>query len=169
MESGAKAAKAGRGTYPAAEKRKEENRVIREAMAILEGRLRKPKRKRPISNVTSAIKLAQLLIGDKENELFWVAFLNSQHQLIDHRVMFTGTIDGATVHPREVVKEALRLNASAVIFAHNHPSGSATPSRADVDITSQLRRALILVDVKVLDHLVIGGTKATSMAEVGVI
>lgn len=169
MDAVTKAEKAGRGTYPAAEKRKEENRVIREAVAILEGRLRKPKRKRPITGVTSAIKLAQLLIGDKENELFWVAFLNSQHQLIDHKVMFTGTIDSAAVHPREVVKEALRLNAAAVIFAHNHPSGSAAPSRVDVDITSQLRRALILVDVKVLDHLVIGGTKATSMTEVGVI
>ncbi len=81
--------------------------------------------------------------------------------------MFRGTIDGASVHPREVVKRAIQLNAAAVILAHNHPSGEAEPSRADEAITKRLKDALQLVDVRVLDHLIIGGSDVVSFAERG--
>lgn len=81
--------------------------------------------------------------------------------------MFRGTIDGAPVYPREVVKEALRLNAAAVILAHNHPSGNTTPSGADRELTRRLREALNLMDVRMLDHIIVAGSSAVSMAEKG--
>jgi DNA repair protein RadC len=83
--------------------------------------------------------------------------------------MFLGTIDGASVHPREVVKRALKLNATAVILAHNHPSGVSEPSQADELITVRLRDALALVDIRLLDHFVVGGTTVTSLAERGLV
>ena len=106
-----------------------------------------------------------------EREVFLVMFLNSQHQLIEAQEMFQGTIDASSVYPREVVKEALRLNAASVIFGHNHPSGMAEPSTADQRITIRLRDALALVDIRVLDHVVVGqGTNTTvSMSERGLL
>ena len=83
--------------------------------------------------------------------------------------MFRGTIDSASVYPREVVKEALRLNAAAVIFSHNHPSGNSEPSRADETITKRLNEALALVDVRTLDHVIVAGSDTTSFAERGLI
>jgi DNA repair protein RadC len=88
---------------------------------------------------------------------------------IEYRELFRGTIDGASVHPREVVREAMRANAAAVIFAHNHPSGVAEPSQADLRITQRLREALDLVDVRVLDHIVVGEGEGTSFAERGLL
>ncbi len=102
-----------------------------------------------------------------EHEVFAVLFLDSQHRLIEYREMFRGTIDAAAVYPREVLKEALRLNAAAVILAHNHPSGVAEPSQADRAITDRLVQALGLVDIRVLDHLVIGDQCSVSFAERG--
>ncbi|WP_133489895.1 DNA repair protein RadC [Alcanivorax sp. 24] len=104
-----------------------------------------------------------------EHEVFAVLFLDSQHRLIDYTEMFRGTIDGASVYPREVVKEALRLNAAAVIFSHNHPSGNPEPSRADEAITKRLKEALALVDVRSLDHVIVAGSDTTSFAERGLI
>jgi DNA repair protein RadC len=104
-----------------------------------------------------------------EREVFCCLFLNNRHQLIALEEMFQGTVDGASVHPREVVKRALRLNAASVILAHNHPSGVAEPSHADELITVRLRDALALVDIRVLDHLIVGGTTVVSLAERGVI
>lgn len=101
-------------------------------------------------------------------EVFAVMFLNSQHQLIEYREMFQGTIDSANVYPREILKTVLKANASAVIFAHNHPSGSPTPSEADKRITRRLVDALALIDVRVLDHVVVGKT-AISFAEEGLL
>ncbi len=103
----------------------------------------------------------------KAHEVFAALFLDSQHRLLHYRELFQGTIDGASVYPREVVKQVLQLNAAAVIFAHNHPSGVAEPSQADLHITYQLREALSLIDVKVLDHFIIGEGKVTSFAEMG--
>ena len=103
----------------------------------------------------------------RQQEVFLVLFLNSRHALIASREMFQGTIDGASVYPREVVKAALQHNAAALIFAHNHPSGVAEPSQADVRITRRLREALELVDIRVLDHLVIGEGEIVSLAERG--
>src|SRR5690606_22885089 len=102
-----------------------------------------------------------------EHEVFAVLFLDTQHRLIEYSEMFRGTIDSASVYPREVVKEALRLNAAAVIFSHNHPSGNPEPSRADEAITVKLKEALALVDVRTLDHIVVGGEGTVSFAERG--
>jgi len=105
----------------------------------------------------------------QEREVFGCLFLDNRHRLIAVEEMFLGTVDGASVHPREVVKRALKLNAAAVILAHNHPSGVAEPSQADELITTRLRDALALVDIRVLDHLVVGGATVTSFVERGLI
>jgi len=102
-------------------------------------------------------------------EVFAVLFLDNQHRLIAYDELFFGTIDGASVYPREVVKKALARNAAAVILAHNHPSGVAEPSQADQRITERLQAALNLVDVRVLDHMVVGDEEVVSFAERGLI
>ncbi len=104
-----------------------------------------------------------------EHEVFAMLFLDTQHRLIEYVEMFHGTIDSASVYPREVVKEALRLNAAAVIVSHNHPSGNPEPSAADRALTLQLKSALALVDVRTLDHIIVAGSLTTSFAERGLI
>ena len=101
-----------------------------------------------------------------EHEVFTVIFLDQRHRVITSERLFNGTIDGASVYPREVVKKALSYNASAVIFAHNHPSGVAEPSDADERITQRLKQALSLVDIRALDHFIIGD-EIISFAERG--
>jgi DNA repair protein RadC len=110
-----------------------------------------------------------LKLGTLEREVFAVIFLDKRHRLISYQEMFLGTIDGASVHPREVVKEALKQNAAAVILAHPHPSGVAEPSQADELITTRLRDALGLVDIRILDHIIVAGGETISMAEKGLI
>ena len=107
--------------------------------------------------------------GHLEHEVFVCLWLDAQHRLIQSEEMFRGTIAQASVYPREVVKAALRHNAAAVIFAHNHPSGLTTPSEADQRLTRELKQALTYVDVRVLDHFVVAGHQALSMAEKGLI
>jgi DNA repair protein RadC len=104
-----------------------------------------------------------------EHEVFGAIFLDSQHNVLAFDLMFRGTIDSATIYPREVVKEALAYNAAAVIFVHNHPSGSAEPSEADKRITQRLVNALTVLDIRVLDHLVVGGVDVVSFAERGLL
>ncbi|MHB0805077.1 RadC family protein [Stutzerimonas nitrititolerans] len=104
-----------------------------------------------------------------EHELFAVLFLDNQHRLIDYVEMFRGTIDSASVYPREVVKEALKRNAAAVILSHNHPSGHAEPSQADRTLTGRLKDALGLVDVRTLDHIIVAGPARVSFAELGLL
>lgn len=104
-----------------------------------------------------------------EREVFACLFLDNQHRLISYEELFFGTIDGASVHPREVVKRSLETNAAAVIFAHNHPSGIAEPSQADRRITARLASALALVDIRVLDHMVVGDGEVVSFAERGLL
>jgi DNA repair protein RadC len=104
-----------------------------------------------------------------QHEVFAVLFLDSRHRVVAFEVMFRGTLDGSSVHPREVVKAALAHNAGALIISHNHPSGIAEPSQADEIITTRLRDALALVEVRLLDHLIIGGQTCTSLAEKGLI
>lgn len=101
------------------------------------------------------------------HEVFACLFLNNQHQVLAFESLFRGTLDAASVYPREVVKRVLEHNAAAVIFAHNHPSGVAEPSRADTQITDRLKQALALIDVRVLDHFVIGNGETVSLAERG--
>ena len=110
----------------------------------------------------------KLRLGALEYELFSVLFLDKRNRLIEFVELFRGTIDGAQVHPREVVKEALNRNAAAVIFCHAHPSGVASPSQADELITQRLKEALALIDIRVLDHIIIGET-ITSFAELGLL
>ncbi|MFK7893164.1 MAG: DNA repair protein RadC [Granulosicoccus sp.] len=101
------------------------------------------------------------------HEVFSALFLDNRHRVLEYRELFTGTIDSAAVYPREVVKRCLSSNAAAVIFAHNHPSGVAEPSDTDVRLTRKLVDALALIDVRVLDHLIIGQGVQTSLAERG--
>ena len=103
------------------------------------------------------------------HELFCCLYLDNRHRVLAFVELFRGTIDGTSVYPREVVKEALAVNAAAVILAHNHPSGVAEPSQADERITRRLRSALELVDIRLLDHLIIGAGRATSMASRGLL
>ncbi|MBL4909366.1 MAG: DNA repair protein RadC [Alteromonadaceae bacterium] len=95
-------------------------------------------------------------LGNNDREVFAVMLLDNQHQLIDYRELFFGTIDAAAVYPREIAKVALLENAAAVILAHNHPSGICEPSIADKNITNRLKEALALIDVRVLDHVIVG-------------
>ena len=108
-------------------------------------------------------------LGGRPREVFGALFLDAQHRLITFKEIFLGTLDSATVHPREVLRETLALNAAAVIFVHNHPSGVAEPSASDVKITERLRHALQLIDVRVLDHVVVTAGDAVSMAERGLL
>lgn len=106
-------------------------------------------------------------LRDKQSEVFVALFLDSQHRVIEYIELAHGTIDGAAVYPREVVKMALAKNAAALIFAHNHPSGIAEASQADRAITERLVKALSLLDIRVLDHIIIGDGEFTSFAEKG--
>ena len=108
-------------------------------------------------------------LRDRPYEVFAALFLDNRHQIIKFEELFRGTIDGASVYPREVVKKALQHNAAALIIAHNHPSGVAEPSSADEHITLRLRDALGLVDIRLLDHFIIGDGEIISLAERGVI
>ena len=111
----------------------------------------------------------QLQLGSREHEIFAVLFLDASHRLIVLEEMFRGTLSQTSVYPREVVVRALSLNAASVVLAHNHPSGNAQASRADEAITQTLKAALALVDVRVLDHFIVTGTQAVSMAELGLV
>jgi DNA repair protein RadC len=106
-------------------------------------------------------------LGTYPHEVFAGLFLDNRHRIIQYHELFRGTIDGAAVYPREVVRYALEQNAAAVIFAHNHPSGVAEPSQADISLTRRLKEALGLVDIRVLDHMVVGHGEVISMAERG--
>jgi len=121
-------------------------------------------------NSPSAVRsYLQLLLRGREQEVFMVIFLDAQHRVIAAEEMFNGTLTQTSVYPREVVKRALALNAAAVIFAHNHPSGVAEPSQSDQVLTDALKQALALVDVRVLDHFIVAGAGCLSFAEKGML
>lgn len=117
-------------------------------------------------NVSDYLKLH---FAGKEQEIFAALFLDNRHRLIATENLFYGTIDGSSVHPREVVKRALEHNCAAVIVTHNHPSGVSEPSQADELITCRLKEALALVDIRLLDHVVVGCATVTSFAERGLL
>lgn len=146
----------------------QENEIIEQALKILESRLRYNVEAEQFSSPGDTKRFLKLKLAELEHEVFAVLFLDNRHRLINYEEMFRGTIDGASVHPREVVKRALQHNAAAVILAHNHPSGVAEPSRADEQITRRLKEALALVEIRVLDHLIVG-SEITSMAERGLV
>lgn len=124
------------------------------------------KRGNPLSDPESVRYFFSSRLRDYPHEVFACLYLDSKHRVIEFEELFRGSISSANVYPREVVKRALHFNAAAVIFAHNHPSGVAEPSQADESITQQLKQALALVDVRVLDHFIVGD-EMTSMVERG--
>ncbi|RMG54138.1 MAG: JAB domain-containing protein [Gammaproteobacteria bacterium] len=126
------------------------------------------KRGTAMENPAVTCRWLRARLRDRPQEVFACLFLDSRHRLLRYEELFHGTIDGASVHPREVVRAALRHNAAALIVAHNHPSGVAEPSRADIAITQRLRDALSLVDVRLLDHVVVG-EDCVSLAERGLL
>jgi DNA repair protein RadC len=122
-----------------------------------------------LDSVAATRRYLTARLRHQPHEVFACLFLDNRHRMISYEELFHGTIDGASVHPRQVVRRALHHNAAALIFAHNHPSGVAEPSRADEQITRRLKDALGLIDVRVLDHFVIGDGQAVSFAERGLL
>jgi len=125
-------------------------------------------RKDCLTNPTQTMHYIRARLHDREHEIFACLMLDNRNRVIAFREMFRGTIDGASVYPREVVKQALADNAAAVILAHNHPSGVCEPSQADIHITERLKKALALVDIRVLDHVIVG-EEITCLSERGLI
>ena len=144
----------------------QEQAVIRRALEILESRLRTDPGPY-IETPAEAVEYFKLTLAAEPAEVFAVAFLDSRHRLIEIREMFRGTVDGASVYPREIVRAVIETNAAAVVMAHQHPSGNPEPSEADRSITLKLGKALASIDVRVLDHVVIGGMEHVSLAERG--
>ncbi len=140
--------------------------TIQEAIGILHSTF---KRGSAFTNSQAVSDYCMLQIADKKDEHFGCMFLDNQHRLIQFENLFTGTIDGAAVYPRVVVRRALELNSAAVIFTHNHPSGLPEPSQADISITNRLKDALKLIDIRVLDHVIVGSEGTVSMAERGLL
>ena len=142
-----------------------EKTVIKQAVFIIEQTY---KREDLLANYPSVVAdYFRIRFGASEREVFAVLFLDNQHQLIVCEIMFQGTINAATVYPREVAKKALQHNAAAVILAHNHPSGNTVPSHADRVLTNRLVEALGLLEVRVLDHIIVSPQSSYSMAEQG--
>jgi DNA repair protein RadC len=140
--------------------------VVAAALRILSERII---RSTPLSNPRATREYLAIRFAGLEHEVFACLYLDNRNRVIACEELFRGTIDGASVHPREVVKRALVHNAAALILAHNHPSGVAEPSQADELITRRLNEALALVDIRVVDHLVVAGPVAESMAERGLL
>jgi len=156
--------KAIKGLGPA--KRAEIAAVLEIARRVLAERLAE----QPLFEQPQAVKdYLSLQLAALEHETFAVLFVDARHRLLRFETLFRGTLTQTAVHPREVVKRALALNAAAVVLAHNHPSGAAEPSRADELITTALRQALQLVDVRVLDHIIVGRGSTMSFAERGLL
>jgi len=144
--------------------------TVRRAIRILERRAAYAQDV-TLTSPEAAKELAFLQLGHLPDEHFACAFLDNRHALIAFERLFRGTVDGASVHPRVVVRRALELNSAAVLLAHNHPSGVTEPSQADQRITQRLKEALALIDVRVLDHLIVGARleATTSFAERGLL
>ena len=144
-----------------------------ELLAVMEmarRALAQPMKAAPVFDAPERVKqYIALHLGGRAQEVFAVLFLDSQHRLLALEEMFHGTLTQTSVYPREVVKRALAHNAGAVVLAHNHPSGVAEPSRADEFLTQTLKSALQLVDVRVLDHVIVGQGQVVSMAERGLL
>jgi len=152
-----------RGTYVLAEPVTAEE-ILTMANKLARSKLSKGK---ALTSPSLTYSCLQTLLQEYEHEVFAILFLDSQHRVIKFEELFQGTLNAASVYPREVVKAALACNAAAVILVHNHPSGLPEPSRADRSLTERLQAALAIVEIRVLDHLVIGTEGRVSMAERG--
>ena len=145
----------------------ETNKAIKQALLLIEEESRSYGVE--FTNSNAAKSYCKMKLAGQEREQFLVIFLTTKYALIDSEIMFSGTIDSAAIYPREVAKAALLKNAAAVIIAHNHPSGNATPSHADHEITKRLVSALNLLDINTLDHLIISDKDTYSFAESGLL
>jgi len=144
----------------------EQNKVINLALNIL------TERHLPGQALTSpkdSVEYLRLRFSEYKNEVFCALFLDNRHRVLGFEELFFGTINGASIHPRVVVQRCMEINAAAVIFAHNHPSGVSEPSHADKAITNRLKDALEILDVRILDHIVVGTERVTSFAETGLL
>ncbi|MBV1929682.1 MAG: DNA repair protein RadC [Gammaproteobacteria bacterium] len=146
---------------------RKEQKTVNNALAILSGLFRKSDAH--ISNPEQVKKFCRLQISHLEHEVFGVLFLNHKNHLLAYKNLFRGTIGETPVYTREVAREALALNASALIFTHNHPSQNTNPSKADLEITTKLIDAMELLDICVLDHIIVSPTSALSFAESGLL
>ena len=143
-----------------------QDQTIQRALKILAARMRTA----PVLSAPGAVRdYLRLLLHERGHEVFVCVFLDGQHRVLACEELFRGTLMQTSVYPREVVKAALAHNAAAVIFAHNHPSGVAEPSRADELLTQALKQALALLDIRTLDHFVIAGSQLVSFAERGLL
>lgn len=140
--------------------------IVVQALQLLECEVREAN---ALASPDAARDFVRLQLGDRPHEIFAVLFLDVQNRVIEFKEMFRGTLTQTSVYPREVVIEALACQAAAVILCHNHPSGVALPSRADEMLTSTLKAALALVDVRVLDHFIVTRTCVVSFAERGLL
>jgi DNA repair protein RadC len=140
--------------------------IIGAALAVLEQRARYQS---CLSSPSAVRDYLRLTLAEREHEVFACVFLDAQHRVIEFAELFRGTLTQTSVYPREVVKAALKANAAAVIFAHNHPSGVAEPSHADELITRSLKSALGLIDCQVLDHFIVAGDRYLSFSERGLL
>lgn len=143
------------------------SKIIKRALKILETRL--TYETDIFTSPGDTKNYLRLKLGSNQREVFAVLYLNNRNQLISYEELFMGTIDGASIHVREIVKLGLSLNAAAIICAHNHPSGVCEPSHADEVITKRIKEACALMDIKLLDHLIVSATDAVSLAERGLI
>lgn len=152
---------------PEVDLRPHEDAVIAAALAILEQRLRQPAA--AFEQPATVKDFLRLHLAQRDRECFGALFLDVKHRLIAFEILFVGTLASTAVHPREVARRGLQLNAAAVVLAHNHPSGVAEPSRADELLTVALRQALLAVDMRVLDHVIVGAGCTMSFAERGLL
>ncbi|MFE8032995.1 JAB domain-containing protein [Thiohalocapsa marina] len=143
----------------------ERDSVVQLALRVLEPRVSYT----AMTDAKASQRYFRLRLAREPREIFLCAFLDTRHRIITLAELFQGTLDACSVHPRVVAQEALRHNAAACLFVHNHPSGDPTPSQADLAITRRLREVLMLFDIRVLDHLVVGRGGTVSLAEQGVI
>jgi len=140
--------------------------LVAQAETILRDRVN---RGDPLTDPATVKRWLVTRLSECPHEVFCVLYLDNRHRVIAFEELFRGTLDGCSVHPREVVKRCLHYNCAAVIYAHNHPSGIAEPSDADRRLTNRLKDALSLIDIRTLDHFVIGGIEAVSFAERGLL
>ena len=143
-----------------------QDQVIKRALKILDSRIKSGS---VLTSPQAVRDYLRILLSEREHEVFVALFLDAQHRVLDSKEIFRGTLTQTSVYPSEIVKEALKSNCAAVIFSHNHPSGVAEPSHADELLTRQLKEALAMVDVKVLDHFIIAGRATLSFAERGLL
>lgn len=141
---------------------------LQSALEIIRRHLAEPLYRQPVFHAAETVtEYLRAELRDCPQEKFGILFLDSQHQLIRFKTLFTGTVNSAAVYPRELVREVIASNAAAIILVHNHPSGIPEPSEADIALTREVRAAMGLIDVSVLDHIIVGDTICVSLAQRG--